>query len=96
MVTFDAVLSKPQDSNINEEVSSISLKLYSGSYNVADKLIGSYTIKDKATIEDFFSSYTITNTKFINEKLGALDSLQKMVQITANSTNTLKELIQLR
>lgn len=89
VVTFDAVLSKPQDSNINEEVSSISLKLYSGSYNVADKLIGSYTIKDKATIEDFFSSYTITNTKFINEKLGALDSLQKMIQITANSTNTL-------
>ena len=89
VVTFDAMFSKPQDSNIEEEVSSISLKLYSGSYNVEDKLIGSYTITDKGTIQDFFSNYTITNSLFTNSKLGQLNTLQKMIDITNNSTGTL-------
>lgn len=89
VVTFDAVLNKPQDSNINEEVSSIKMNLYSGSYNVKEKLIGTYTITDKTKIEDFFSSYTITNSLFTNETLGNLDSLSKMIQVTNNSTSTL-------
>ena len=89
VVTFDAVLNKPQDSTIEEEVSSIKMNLYSGSYNVADKLIGTYTMTDKTQIEDFFSSFTITNSLFNNQKLGKLDSLNKMIQVTNNSTGTL-------
>lgn len=89
VVTFDAMFNKPQDSTIDEEISSITLKLYSGNYNTSDKLIGTCTITDKSKIEDFFSSYTITNSMFVNSRLSNLDSLKKMIEVTNNSTGTL-------
>ena len=91
VVTFDAMLSKPQDSTIDEEISSITMNLYSGSYNTIDKLIGTVTIDDKNKILDFFSSYTITNNMFINSELSYLDSLRKMITVTNNSTNSLNQ-----
>ena len=89
IVTFDAMFEKPKDSNINEEVSSITLNLYSGSYNTEEKLIGTTTIKDKETIEDFFSNYTITNNMFVNETVGNINSLNKLITLTNNQTGTL-------
>lgn len=89
VVTFNAMLSKPQDSTVNEEVASIKMNLYSGSYNVKDKLIGTYTMTDKNQIQDFFSNFTITNNLFVNSDLGNLDTLEKMVRVTNNSTGTL-------
>lgn len=89
VVTFDAMLQAPQDSTISEEVSSITLNLYSGSYNVKDKLIGTYVMTDKGTIQDFFSNYTIINSLFTNENVGKIDSLKKLIQLTNNQSGTL-------
>ena len=89
IVTFDASLVKPKDSNVDEETSSITLKLYSGSYNVPEKMIGTYTISEENLIEDFYNNFTITNTLFENETLGKLDSLQKMIRATNNQSGTL-------
>lgn len=89
VVTFDAMLSAPQDSNIMEEVSKITMNLYSGSYNSKDKLIGTYTITDKSIIEDLFNNYTITNSLFTNTTEGKLDSLSKLIKVTNNVTNSL-------
>ena len=89
IVTFDGMFEKPKDSTLDEEVSSITLNLYSGSYNVEEKLIGTTTIKNKNTIQDFFSNYTITNNIFVNEELGNINSLSKLIRLTNNQTNTL-------
>lgn len=89
VVTFDSVLIPPQNSTISEEISTMTLKLYSGNYNKEDNLIGTYVMNDKDKIKDFFSSYTITNSLFTNDKLGKLDSLSKMISATNNSTGTL-------
>ena len=89
IVTFDAMLEKPKDSTINEEISSITLNLYSGSYNTKEKLIGTTKIKNREEIEDFFSNYTITNSMFENETIGSINSLNKLIILTNNQTNTL-------
>lgn len=92
VVTFDAKLSAPQDSNVQEEISTVTLNLYSGRYNTKDKLIGTYTITDKTAIEDLFSNITIKNSLFTDtttNKLGKIDSLEKLIKITNNSTGTL-------
>ena len=89
VVTFDAQLLKPTDSDADEDTASITLKLYSGSYNVEEKLIGTYTITDRESIDRFYNNFTITNALFENETLGKLDSLQKMIEATANQAHTL-------
>ena len=94
VVTFDAKLSAPQESleEIIEAVSSIHLNLYSGRYSAKEKLIGTYVIDAKSEIQDFFSNYTISNHLFTdatNFKLGKLNSLEKLVRVTNNVTNTL-------
>lgn len=92
VVTFDARLTAPQDSTIKEEVSTITLNLYSGRYNVKEKLIGTYTIADKTSIEDFFSNITITNSLFTDattNKVGTLNTIEKLIKVTNNSTQTL-------
>ena len=92
VVTFDAKLVAPQNSTIMDEISTITLNLYSGRYNVKEKLIGSYVMSDKNEITDFFSNITITNNMFSdisNKNLGKIDSLQKMITLTNNSTKTL-------
>ena len=89
VVTFDAMLQAPKDSTLSEEVSSITLNLYSGSYNVKDKLIGTYVINDRGIIQDFFSNYTITNSLFTNETEGKIDSLKKLIRLTNNQSGTL-------
>ena len=92
VVTFDAALISPQDEQYkvdSENVSSITMNLYNGSYNKKENLIGTYVMNDANKIQDFFSSFTITNSLFTNEKIGKLDSLLKMIEVTNNSTNTL-------
>lgn len=92
VVTFDAVLASPQDEQYKvepEDVASLTMNLYKGSYNVSENLIGTYVMDDTIKIQDFFSSFTITNSLFTNGKLGKLDSLAKMIEVTNNSTNTL-------
>ena len=92
VVTFDAKLTAPQDSTIKDEISTITLNLYSGRYNTKDKLIGSYTITDRTGIEDLFSNITIKNSLFTdvtNNRVGKIDSLEKLIKITNNSTGTL-------
>lgn len=89
IVTFDASLIKPKDSDVDEDTASIKLNLYSGSYNVSDKLIGTYTITDRNLIEDFYNNFTITNVLFENENEGKLDSLQKMIKVTRNNSQSL-------
>lgn len=92
VVTFDAKLVAPQNSTIQDEISSLTLNLYSGRYNVKEKLIGSYKIEDSSVISDFFSNITIHNGLFtdVTEKnLGKIDSLSKMITLTNNSTGTL-------
>lgn len=92
VVTFDAFFQSPQDEEHKvgaEDISSITLNLYNGSYTKIENLIGNYVITDKSEIEDFFSNYTITNSLFTNNEIGKLDSLQKMIQVTDNSTKTL-------
>lgn len=96
VVTFDARLTAPQDSNghdeIANEIDNITFKLYSGRYNVSDKLIGSYTVVDKNSIGDLFNNITITNTLFddltgkVNTKI---DTLDKLIKVTNNATNSL-------
>ena len=86
IVTFDASLVKPNDSNADEDTASITLKLYSGSYNTEEKLIGTYTINERNLIDDFYNNFTITNILFENETLGKLDSLQKMIKATNNGS----------
>jgi len=92
VVTFDAMLVPPQDSNIKEEISTITLNLYSGRYNVSDKLIGTYTFTEREKINAFFENMTITNNLFTDttsKRLGALNSLDKMIKVTNNLTGTL-------
>ncbi len=92
VVTFDAKISAPQGSNVLEEISSITLNLYSGRYNTSEKMIGTYTLTSKEEISDFFNNYTITNSLFTDttkNKLGKLDSLNKLIAVTNNSTNSL-------
>lgn len=92
VVTFDARLTAPQDSTIKDEISTITFNLYSGRYNTKDKLIGTYTIKDKTAIEDLFSNITIKNNLFTDttsNKLGLLDTLEKLIKVTNNVTGTL-------
>lgn len=92
VVTFDAKLSAPQDSTIMDEISTVTLNLYSGRYNVQDKLIGTYKMTDKSEIEDFFSNITIRNSMFTDvtsNQLGKIDSLAKLIQLTNNATGTL-------
>ena len=92
VVTFDAKLVAPQNSTIMDEISTITLNLYSGRYNVKEKLIGTYRITDKNAINDFFSNITITNNLFSDVSsrgLGQIDSLDKMILLTNNATNTL-------
>lgn len=92
VVTFDAKLTAPQNSTIQQEISTITFNLYSGRYNVKEKLIGTYKITDKAEIEDLFSNITIKNALFTDttkNKFGKLDSLEKLIQVTNNSTGTL-------
>ena len=92
VITFDAKLTAPQDSNIMEEISTVTLNLYNGRYNTKEKLIGTYKITDKSTIGDFFNNLTISNILFTDltkNKLGKIDTLEKLITITANSTNTL-------
>lgn len=92
VVTFDARLTAPQDSDIMNEISTITLNLYSGRYNVSDKLIGTYRMTTRSEIEDFFSNITILNSLFDDTtkfRVGKLDSLEKLIQVTNNSTGTL-------
>ncbi len=92
VVTFDAKLVAPQNSTIMDEISKITLNLYSGRYNVKEKLIGTYKVTDKSEIGDFFSNITIRNAMFTDTSsrgLGKIDSLQKMIAVTNNSTGTL-------
>lgn len=92
VVTFDAKLVAPQNSTIMDEISTITLKLYSGRYNVAEKLIGTYQMKNASDILDFFSNITIQNGLFTDATsrgLGKIDSLEKMITLTNNSTGTL-------
>lgn len=92
IVTFDAKLTAPQDSNIMEEIATITLNLYSGRYNTKDKLIGTYKITDKTKIQDFFSKMTITNKLFTDvtsNKVGLINTLPKLIKVTNNLTGTL-------
>jgi len=92
VVTFDARLTAPQDSDIIEEISTVTLNLYSGRYNVKEKLIGTYTVKDKTAIQDMFNNITVRNPLFTDttqNKLGNLDTLQKLITVTNNTTGTL-------
>ncbi len=92
VVTFDARLVAPQDSEVMEEISSLTLNLYSGRYNTADKLIGTYKMTDKGEIEDFFSNITIKNSMFTDvtsKKVGLIDSLEKLILVSNNSSGTL-------
>ena len=92
VVTFDARLSAPQDSHIMEEISTITLNLYSGRYNNKEKLIGTYKMTNKQEIEDFFDNLTITNSMFsdvTNFKVGKLNSLLNLIKVTNNVTNSL-------
>ena len=92
VVTFDAKLVAPQNSTIVDEISTITLNLYSGRYNTKDKLIGTYKMTSKAEIENFFSNITIRNAMFndaTSRGLGFIDSLDKMIKLTNNSTGTL-------
>ncbi|MEE3343334.1 MAG: hypothetical protein VZS44_04505 [Bacilli bacterium] len=86
IVTFDASLVKPKDSNADEDTAKIKLKLYSGSYNVDEKLIGTYEITERNLIDDFYNNFTITNVLFENENIGKLDSLQKLIRATSNNS----------
>ena len=92
IVTFQAKLEEPQNSNLKEEISTITLNLYSGRYNTKDKLIGKYEITDTNKIQDFFNSMTITNKLFTDvtgNRLGYIDTLTKLIKATHNATNTL-------
>ncbi len=92
VVTFDAKLVAPQNSSIMDEISTITLNLYSGRYNVREKLIGTYKITNKSDIADMFSNITIKNAMFTDiskRGLGNIDSLSKMILLTNNSTGTL-------
>ena len=92
VVTFDARLSAPQDSTIMEEISTITLNLYSGRYNTKDKLIGTYTITDRTAIEDLFNNITVTNSLFNDTtrfNVGKINTLEKLIKVTNNSTGTL-------
>ena len=92
VVTFDARLVAPQDSTIMDEISTVTLNLYSGRYNVKEKLIGTYKVTERSEINDFFSNITIRNAMFTDTSsrgLGKIDSLQKMITLTNNSTGTL-------
>lgn len=92
VVNFDARLSAPQDSNIMEEISTVTLNLYSGRYNTKDKLIGTYRINDKTAIQDLFSNITIKNSLFddvTNNKLGKINTIEKLIQVTNNMSGTL-------
>ena len=92
VVTFDARLTAPQDSTISEEISTMTLNLYSGRYNNKEKLIGTYTITDKMAILDFFSNVTITNSLFTDvttNRVGAINTLEKLIKVTNNQTGTL-------
>lgn len=92
VVTFDARLVAPQDSTIKDEISKVTLNLYSGRYNVKEKLIGTYKMTERSEINDFFSNITIRNAMFTDTSsrgLGKIDSLQKMITLTNNSTGTL-------
>lgn len=96
VVTFDARLTAPQNSNgqdeIANEINSITFNLYSGRYNVNDKRIGTYTITNKSNISDLFNNITIINNLFddvTDKKVGKIDSLEKLIRVTNNSTNTL-------
>lgn len=92
VVTFDARLTAPQNSTIMEEISTITLNLYSGRYNVKEKLIGTYQITDNKSILDFFNNLTITNKLFTDttkNKIGKIDTLEKLIKVTNNSNKTL-------
>ena len=93
VVTFDAKLVPPQDKkDIYEEIGSITLRLYSGRFNTADKLLGTYTITSATEIEKFFSQgLTITNNIFTTRTGTQLDTIEKLIAITNNSTNTLNK-----
>lgn len=94
VVTFDARLTAPQDSSIVEEISTITLNLYSGRYNVKEKLIGTYTFTEKKDIANFFNNLTITNSLFtdVTGKEGRIDSLAKMIKVTNPSNEKNKTL----
>ncbi|MBQ6494908.1 MAG: hypothetical protein IJI49_02790 [Bacilli bacterium] len=89
VVTFDAKLEAPKDSTISEEISSITFNLYSGSYNVENKLIGTYKMENRNDIQDFFNNFTITNKLFSNEATGLINTVDKLVTLTNNQTGTL-------
>lgn len=92
VVTFDARLTAPQDSTISEEISTMTLNLYSGRYNKKDNLIGTYVIKEKSVILDFFNNVTITNNLFTDTtyaRVGLINSLEKLIKVTNNQTGTL-------
>lgn len=92
VVTFDARLSAPKNSNIKEEISTVTMNLYSGRYNVKDKLIGTYTITNRNEIEDLFSNINIKNSLFTDttsNNLGNLNTLEKLIKVTNNSTKSL-------
>ena len=89
VVTFDAKLEAPKDSTISDEVSSITFNLYSGSYNVENKLIGTYVMNKKADIKDFFNNFTITNKLFTNERIGLINTVDKLITLTNNQSGTL-------
>ena len=92
VVTFDARLTAPQNSTVSEEISTMTLNLYSGRYNTKEKLIGTSVIKDKMAILDFFSNVTITNNIFNDvtyARVGLINSLEKLIKVTNNQTGTL-------
>ena len=92
VVTIDARLTAPKDSNVMEEISTITFNLYSGRYNVSDKLIGSFSVTDKAEILSLFNNKTITNGLFrdaTDMNVGYINTLVKLIKVTNNMTGTL-------
>ena len=93
VITFDARLSAPQDSNISEEISTITFNLYSGRYTTnKDKLIGSYTITDRTAIQDLFNNITIKNSLFQDTtkfNVGYINTIDKLIKVTNNTGGTL-------
>ena len=89
VVTFNAKLEAPsiEEDTYKEEISKIKFKLYSGSYNKEEKLIGTYDMDDKSTIRSFFNNFNITNQLFREIKEENPKSITKILlkQLSNNS-----------
>ena len=94
VVTFNAKLAAPTDQmeQIMNEISTITFNLYSGRYNTKEKLIGTYKMTNHNDIEAFFNNMVITNKIFTDVtdfNVGKLDSLQRLIKVTNNVSQSL-------